>query len=346
MSILGRSDSSQDSGDAEAGQVTFFLGSQDQQDARLHLEARKGQALARIWHRFNTPDPSDEQQPEFSASTVRQPRVDHVGGMRLLIKEMQNDPELADTLRVALAASLRRAAKDYVERPLNRPALKDPQQPLFGADDYEEAPSQTSSSRQVRQAVLSLQANQSDLVSSLQEIENIIRSLQLSQLKVTVALDVTSPDTPAMSSAIIHSSVEVVDSLERLRKVTRDVSKNAELLREETGEYSGRVELLNEVSRNAKELREATRQLLQSTEKLGYEAQRIVEDRLASDREESKSSDFLGIGEMLDFGPRLQHSEFDASLQTAFGSAGDLLTRSLLRVWQSSEEPQDVASSA
>ena len=346
MSNLGWSDSSQDAADDEAGQVTILAESQDQQDPRPHLETRKGEALARIWHRFNTPDSSDEQQPESSASTVRQPSVDHVGGVRLLIKEMQNDPELADTLRVALAASLRRVAKDYVERPLNRPALEDPQQPLFRADHYEEAPSRTSSSRQVRQAVLSLQAKQTDLVSSLQEIENIIRSLQLSQLKITVVLDVMSPDRPAMNSAIIRSSIEVVDSLERLRKTARKVSKNAELLREDASEYSGRVEVSDKFSRYAKELREATRQLLQSTEKLGDEVQRMVKDRLASDREESKSGNFLRLGEMLYMGPRLQHSDLDPSLQTAFGSAGDLLTRSLLSVWQSSEKPQDVASSA
>ena len=346
LSNLGWSESSQDAADDEAGQVTIFAEPQDQQEPRPHLETRKGEALARIWHRFNTPDPSDEQQPESSASTVRQPSVDHVGGVRLLIKEMQNDPELADALRAHLAASLRRIAKDYVERPLNRPALEDPQQPLFRADHYEEAPSRTSSSRQVRQAVLSLQAKQTDLVSSLQEIENIIRSLQLSQLKITVVLDVTSPDTPAMNSAIIRSSVEVVDSLERLRKTARKVSKSAQLLREDTSEFSGRVEVSNEFSRYTKELREATRQLLQSTEKLGDEVQRMVEDRLASDREESKRGNFLRLGEMLYFGPRLQHSDFDPSLQTAFGSAGDLLTSSLLSVWQWSEKPQDVASSA
>ena len=345
MSIPGWSDSSQDAGDDETGQATMSPVWQDQQTPRPHLEVRKGQALARIWHRFNGPDPSDDQQPESSARPTRQPCADHGGGVRLLIEEMQNDPELGDALRASLAASIRRVAKDYVQRPLRNPDLKASQQQLFGTDHYDEAPNQAPRSRQMKQAVLSLRARHADLVSSLQEIEDIIRSLQLSQLKVAVVFDVTSPDTPATRDAFIRNLVGDFDSLERLRKVTREISRNAERFREETREFSGRAELSDEVPRIAEQLRDATRQLSHSTEKLRNQAQRIVEDRLASDREESNGGVFLSIGEMLDLGPRLKYSEFDPSLQTAFGSAGDLLTRSLLGVWQSSEAPQDISSS-
>ena len=72
----------------------------------------------------------------------------------------------------------------------------------------------------------------------------------------------------------------------------------------------------------------------------------MVEVRLASDREEPKRSNFLRVGEMLYLGPRLKHSDLDPSLQPAFGSAGDLLTGSLLNVWQSNVKLQDTASTA
>ena len=126
MSNLGWSDSSQTAADDETGQVTISVVSQDQQDPHPHLDTRKSQALARIWHRFNNPGSTDEHLPDSSADAAWQPSVDHVGGVRLLIKEKQNDPELADTLSADVAKSLRRIAKDHFERPLNRPALENP----------------------------------------------------------------------------------------------------------------------------------------------------------------------------------------------------------------------------
>ena len=259
---------------------------------------------------------------------------------------MQNDPELADNLRVDLAASLRRIAKDHVQRPLNGPSIEDPQQALFRAAHYEEGPFAVSSSRQVRQAMFSLQARQTDLVSSVQEIEHIIRSLQLSQLTITVVLDVTSPDRPAMNSAVVRSSIEVVDSLERLRKTARKVSKCAELFRDDTREFSGHIEVSETFSRCVKELREATCQLLRSTKKLEDEVQFMVEARLANNRKKSTRGNFLRLGEMLQLGPRLQDSDLDPSITTAFRSSGNLLTNSLLSLWQSSAQSQDFASSA
>ena len=292
-------------------------------------EARKAQALTRIWHRLNEPDSSGHQQPEASASPVRHPCADHAGGIRLLVEEMQKDPEVADALRADLAASLREVAKAHVQRTLSEHDLDDAQQQrLFGTDQHNEALSRASHTLQVRDAVHSLQAGQSDITSRLQDVDELLRTLQLSQLKAAVVRCVTSPEESARRGDIVRNSVDVADSLEKLREATRELSRSAEMFRVATREVTGRAEVARELSRSAEMFRVATRELSHCTEKLRTQVQRIIEDHISSDRDESNSGFFLNLGEMLYLGPRLQHSEFDPGLQNAFGSAGDLLTRS------------------
>ena len=84
-------------------------------------------------------------------------------------------------------------------------------------DQYNEALSRASHTLWVREAAHSLQARQSDLTSRLQDAEELLRTLQLSQLKATVVLSVTSPDESDRRGATVRNSVDVADSLEKLR---------------------------------------------------------------------------------------------------------------------------------
>ena len=241
LGIRGRSGSTPESaGDDRTGRSAMRWGPKDHQERLPHLEARKAQVLARVLHRLNEPDSSGQQQPEASASSVRHPCAHHAGGIRLLVEEMQKDPEVADALRADLAASLREVAKAHVQSTLSKHDLDDAQQhQLFSTDQYNEALSRASHTLWVREAAHSLQARQSDLTSRFQDAEELLRTLQLSQLKATVVLSVTSPDESDQRGATVRNSVDVADSLEKLREATRELSRSAEILREATREFHG-----------------------------------------------------------------------------------------------------------
>ena len=313
----------------------MLLESEGQQASQSHLEARKAQALKRILHRFVNPDPSEDQQPESVTVTAMPPHADLVGGMRSLIEEMLNDPEFGDALRVDLAAKLREIAQDYTIRSrLSDPGLGSDQQRLFGTDQSFEASDQMPQSQRVRQVLMSLKTTNSDLAAKLQDVEEFIRSIQLTQLNSAVVLYVTSPEARTDNGAIIRSSVAVADSLGTIRHLARHISRDLELLRREP----------HELLKSVENLREATHQLTVRAEEYRQRVRQVVEDRLARDAEESRNSVFVNIGEMLNLGTRLAQSEFDPSLQRAFGSTGDLLTRSYLSCRYSNEEQQNVSS--
>ena len=298
---------------------------ENQQEGLRHVKARKAEALARIWHVLNEPDSSSNQQPESSASSARHPRADPARVIRLLVEEMQKDPEVADTLRADLAAALRRVASAQVQSTVSSHSPDEAQQPqLFGTGQYHEEPGQ----------VRSLQAEESDLPLRLQAVEDILHTLQLSHLRAAAVLCVASP---TRDDAIIHNSVDVADSLERLRKATHELSKSLEMRRGASHDDTVWVDPTGEISNGTAKLRQTAHELSQCTAKLRTEVQRIVEVRLAGDHKKSYSGFLLSLGEMLDLRPRLQYSDFDPGLQSAFGMTGDFLTRSLLSVWQSSQ---------
>ena len=312
---------------------------ENQQEGLRHVKARKAEALARIWHVLNEPDSSSNQQPESSASSARHPRADPARGIRLLVEEMQRDPEVADALRADLAASLRKVALAQVQSTMSSHSPDEAQQQrLFGTDQYAEAPDQASRSTWLQDAVRSLQGEESDLTSRLQAAEDILHTLQRSHLKAAVVLCVTSPDRPPGGNAIVHDSVDVADSLAKLREAARELSRSVEMRRGRTHEVTGWVDATREFSSGTAKLRQATHELSHCTAKLRIEVQRLVENHLADDQNKSYGGFFLSLGEMLDLRPRLQYSDFDPGLQSAFGMTGDFLTRSLLSVWQSSQE--------
>lgn len=334
MSILGWSGSAQDARD-DTDEAMTLPEAEDKRVSLRHLEARKAQALERIMRQFVNHDPSEEDQPGSGTVTARPPNADLVGGMRSLIEEMLTDPELGDALRVDLAATLRVIVQDSARRPpLSDPDLGSDQQRLFGTDQYDEAPEQVPYSHRMRQVLLSLKSTHSDLASILQEVEELIHSLQLTQLNTAVVLYVTNAKARADNNEIIRRSVEVADSLGTIRRLARQIYKDLDLLRGEPYEFR----------RSVDNLREATDQLILSTESYRNRVQQIVEDRLASDPEELRNSFLLNIGEMLNLGPRLAHSQFQPSMQRAFGSTGDLLTRSYFGCRNSKEEQLGISS--
>ena len=303
-----------------------------EQERLRRLEARRAQALTRVLRRMNRPESSDREPRVGTTSATGHLRADRsAGAIRLLMQEMQKDPELADALMADLAASLHRVARDRMQRTLRDRVLADTQQQqLFGTGQYDET-SQVSHALQLRQAVVSLQSRHTDLVSMLREVEDLLHTLQLSQLKAAVVLSVTSPVGPAGSSAIVRNSVDVADSLEKLREATSELSRSAETWREATHE------MVRELSRSTEKFREATRELSRSTERLRTQVQQMVDDRLAGDRDKPESGLFFSLGEMIDLGPRLQHSTFDPGLQNAFRTTGNLLSCSLLSALASDE---------
>jgi hypothetical protein len=258
--------------------------------------------------------------------------------MRLLVEEMQKDPEVADAIRADLAAALSAAAQAHVRSTMGDHNVDDgQQQQLFGADQYNQVPSVMSYALRMREAVASLEASHADSVSRLQHIEDLLSRLQLSQLQAAVVLSVTSPAHLSDSGAVIRVSVDVADSLEKMREATRQLSQSAEVLRETTHEVGEQVAAVHEFSGTAARLREATLELSRCTERLHVQVQRVVEDRLASAHHEPIGGFYSRFGEMLNLGPRLHHSEFDPGVRDAFRSTGDLLSRSLLSIWQSNE---------
>ena len=343
MGFLSRTDStSQDAGDDHAGRAAAH---EARQERLRQLEARRARALERIWRRISETESSGRQHPMGTTRSTRHLRPDDAGtAIRSLVQEMQKDPELADALREDLVASLHRAARDRMERTLSDRGLVDAQHQLFGTDQYDKT-SQVSHALWLQQALASLQSGHSDLVSMLLEVQDLLHTLQLSQLKAAVVLSVTSLDGPAGSSAIVRNSVDVADSLEKFREVTSELAKSAEIFQEATRELTGRVEAARELSRSTSKLREATRELSRSTERLRIEVQHMVDDRLAGDRNKLNSGFLFHLGEMFDLRPRLQHPAFDPGLENAFRSVGDLLTCSLLSAWQENEARHTVSRS-
>ena len=257
--------------------------------------------------------------------------------MRSLIEEMLIDPELGDALRIDLAATLREIADGYIRRPpRSGPDPGSEQARRFGADQFDEVSEHMSHSQRLRQVLLTLEAADSDPAANLQVVEDLIPSIQLAQLSYALVLYVTSPEARADDSAIVRGLIEIADSLGTLQELAHNVSRDLELRPVEPHEYRRSVE----------NLREATNQLTQSAKRYRNKVQQINEDRLIGDRAEARRSFFLNVGEMLDLGPRLADSEFDPSLHTAFGTAGDLLTHSFVSCRRSIEEHQGVPSPA
>lgn len=303
-----------------------------EQERLRRLQARRVHALERVLRRMNGPESSGHQTRVGTASATGHLRPDHAAAaIRLLLQEMEKDPELADALRADLATSLQRAARDRMQRTLSSCVLVDtPQRQLFGTDEYDET-SQVSHARQLRQVAVSLQSRHTGHVSMLREVENLLHALQLSQLKAAAVLSVTSPVGPAGSSAVVRNSVDVADSLEKLREATNELSRSAEMWRAATHQAT------RELSRSTEKLREAMRELSRSSERLRAQVQQMIDDRLAGDRDKPESGLFFSLGDMIDLGPRLQNSTFDPSLQNAFRSAGSLLTCALLSALASDE---------
>ena len=329
--------SPQDAGGDRARRAATPWQPGDHEASPAHVEARKAQALARIWQELNEPHPPGREQQGSDASRLQHAPADNARGIRSLFEEMQKDPEVGGAIRADLIASLRKIAQAHVEREESDDDLKDSQQQLFGTDQYDDARSVTLRTLRERAESLSRGARQADFIARLHDAEHFLGELHLSQLHAAVVLAVTSPDRLGDGGAIVRNSVDVADSLEKLQEATRELSESAVAFQETIREVGTRVDAANEFSQSATKLREATRELSRSTDRLRIQLQRIVENRLVSDRGDPGGGFFLGIGEMIDTGPRLQQAAYDPGLQNAFESTGDLLTRSLLGIWQSSD---------
>lgn len=337
MRTPGSSRSSpQDAGDDRAWRTAAPRQPEDQEAGPAHVEAKKAQALVRIWRELNEAQSSAREQQGSDASRPGQSRADTARAIRSLVEEMQKDPEVADAIRADLVASLRVVAEAHVQRRVSDDDLEDPQQQLFGTDRFDGAPRPTPRTPSARAALLSRGARQPDFIARLHDAEDFLGDLHLSQLQVAAVLAVTLRDRLGDGGDVVRHSVDVADSLEKLREATHELSKSAEVLQETMCEVGTRVAAGNELYRSAAKFQEATGELSRCTEKLRIQLQRIVDNRLVSDHGDPNVGFFMSVGEMIDTGPRLRHSVYDPGLQNAFEATGDLLTRSLLSIWRSS----------
>jgi len=328
--------SPQDARDDRDRRATASRQPEDREASPADVEAKKAHALVRIWRELNDTQSAARGQQGSDAGRPGQARADTARAIRSLVEEMQKDPEVADAIRADLVAALRTVAEAHVERRVSDDDLDDPQRQLFGTDRFDEVQRPTPRARSARTVLLARRAEQPDSISRLRDAEDFLGDLHLSQLQAAAVLAVTIPDRLGDGGIVVSYSVDVADSLEKLREATHELSKSAEILQTTMCEVEARVIAGNELYRNAAKLREAARELSRCTERLRIQLQQIVEDRLVSNRSDLNVGFFMSIGEMIDTGPRLRNSGYDPGLKKAFEATGDLLTRSLLDIWRSS----------
>ena len=322
-------------GNDRAGRAARVKTRRSRREVPPDLESEKIQTLRRIWNGFDDHDWFNLESPEPGTDSAIYRWAHHARGIRLLVEEMQKDTEVSAALRAELAASLRSVAGALVQQPPSDPGLDDArEQQQYGACDYLSARQHVSYAVRAELATSRLRAEKSDLPSMLRGVETLLHELQLSHLKAAVALSVQSPDLPVASGALVANFVQVADRLHEVADISRFMRKRFE----QPITTKGHAEAARKLSEM---LLEATRRSSRSTAELRRRLRRLVEDRLADDRDQSAGDLYSSFGGMLDLRPWLQQSVFDPDMASGFRSVGDHLTRSLITVWGSSDEREN-----
>ena len=245
--------------------------------------------------------------------------------MRLVVREMLSDSKAADAMKPYLVPS----PEDWAEK------LREWQQE---GSDQDAAASILAKAHWMTQAT---PEEQLDALSRRQEVEKILRALELSHLSTAFALSVASHDRPSeAAAAVARRSVDVADALERIRETTSRLLKGAET----TSTLAQTVE-----AKSIADLREAADALSQRTEELRDLVQQMLKDR----RSGESGADFLSeplrplyarLADMLVLTPRLGPAEFDPSVSATFETAGSVMADALLGSWASDESQERTPS--
>ena len=256
--------------------------------------------------------------------------------------EQQAEPEDRDAGLELLLSWLRRQFHDSGYETLNDPGLADAMKQILGRSlaDWAEVLGERVQDGQGREAesvnlakarrlARSTLVEQMDVLSRRQEVEAILRTLELSNLRKALALSVARRDRSSeVAAAAARRSVEVAEALERIRETTGRLLESAAASQEAT-------RLATVEAKRIAELRETVDALSRHTEELRRLVQQIRKDRLSGDGDVG----FLGephrslsacLADMLVLTPRPEPAEFDPSASAAFGATGNAMAGALL----------------
>ena len=290
------------------------------EEAAEDLDARTEQALSRIHDKLSV------------VAGERQPTV----AMRLVVKEMLADPEVADAMKARLPSfdDLAAALGKYAH---------------YGRDHSAAVTAALAKARGMTRS--GLEEKQDALWRHLEEI---LSALELSHLKTAFALSVVSRDRSSESTAAVaQNSIDIADTLESIRETTSRLVEGVEAPREATHVLAEAVEAksLAEMREKMHALTEAAAELRETVAALArrVEEQRPLVRQILNDRRlvSAAGVDFLDeprrpfsahLADMLVLTSRLEPAEFDPSVPAAFEAAGNALARALLDARDESRE--------